>query len=222
MPLQEITMKFYHITTIEKDIQKVLIPHIPDNTLWGEDIEIKRISVCPQIDGCIAGISLNEYMDVDGKILIYEIELDENDSDISPWEVLYKKYNVYDAPLTHEYWINHIVEPNKVYEAVVSNVIKSNYVLASPALKKTIIDGLKKLDLFYNRMNMMNVFEISNYCGDNVKTAVKRILTVEKEEENPEIYRKIFGLEMPKEYDYLYIEASYITKYDLSIQKLYN
>ena len=50
-------MRFYHITTSQKEIQKILIPHIPDNTLWEEDITTKRISVCPKIKGCIAGIA---------------------------------------------------------------------------------------------------------------------------------------------------------------------
>ncbi|WP_027206367.1 hypothetical protein [Butyrivibrio fibrisolvens] len=211
-------MKFYHITTGEKEIQKVLIPHIPDNTLWEEDIETKRISVCPQIEGCIAGISRDGYMEDVGKILIYEIELDESATDIYPWKMLYEKYNVYDTPLTHEYWINRNIEPSKVYEGIVSNITKSKYILAPPRFKNTIIDGLKKRSLFYREMNEMNVFEISNCCGNDVKEAVKNILTIERESDVDRIiYMRLFGQEPPKERIYNYQEADYITKYDLKL-----
>ena len=166
-------MKFFHISTFDKGIQKVLVPHVPDKTLWEEDIETKRISVCSNIDGCIAGISLNEYMYNEGKILIYEIEVDENMEHVFSWEVLYEKYNVYDAPFTHEYWVTCCVEPIKVYEGIVSNVKKNKYILASNVYKEKIICELKRLGLFEENMLRMNVFEISNYSGEHVKEAVK-------------------------------------------------
>ena len=46
-------MILYHITSLEKPIQSILIPKIPDETEIGENYTEKRICLAPSILECL-------------------------------------------------------------------------------------------------------------------------------------------------------------------------
>ena len=98
-------MILYHITSLEKPIQSILIPKIPDETEIGENYTEKRICLAPSILECLKSAEIvNKFDDEVGLVRVYKVKINEDDPNLVGWNKLYEEGLVPDAALTHEYW----------------------------------------------------------------------------------------------------------------------
>lgn len=78
-------MILYHITSLEKPIQSILIPKIPDETEIGENYTEKRICLAPSILECLKSAEIvNKFDDEVGLVRVYKVKINE---DVQIWSV---------------------------------------------------------------------------------------------------------------------------------------
>lgn len=105
-------MILYHITSLEKPIQSILIPKIPDETEIGENYTEKRICLAPSILECLKSAEIvNKFDDEVGLVRVYKVKINEDDPNLVGWNKLYEEGLVPDAALTHEYWYKKPIMP---------------------------------------------------------------------------------------------------------------
>ena len=99
-------MILHHITSLEKPIQSILIPKIPDETEIGENYTEKRICLAPSILECLKSADIvNKFDDEVGLVRVYKVKINEDDPNLVGWNKLYEEGLVPDAALTHVYYI---------------------------------------------------------------------------------------------------------------------
>ena len=93
-------MILYHITSLEKPIQSILIPKIPDETEIGENYTEKRICLAPSILECLKSAEIvNKFDDEVGLVRVYKVKINEDDPNLVGWNKLYEEGLVPDAAL---------------------------------------------------------------------------------------------------------------------------
>ena len=85
-------MILYHITSLEKPIQSILIPKIPDETEIGENYTEKRICLAPSILECLKSAEIvNKFDDEVGLVRVYKVKINEDDPNLVGWNKLYEE-----------------------------------------------------------------------------------------------------------------------------------
>ena len=123
-------MILYHITSLEKPIQSILIPKIPDETEIGENYTEKRICLAPSILECLKSAEIvSKFDDEVGLVRVYKVKINEDDPNLVGWNKLYEEGLVPDAALTHEYWYKKPIMPIECSVYRVSGWTKKEYII---------------------------------------------------------------------------------------------
>lgn len=211
-------LALWHITFVEKGLQAVLRPKIPDYSAPGENVEINRISLAPTINECIRGLgNENAFNTKERKIFAYKILVEEGDESLYDSNYLYYNDLVKDALLTHEYWYTKIICPQEVLMCEVSSVEKRKYIIIGNNQTKSLKDILFKFNYTETIPSTISAFEIVNYLLDEknvelVKSNLQHeVVDYTKDDQSYIIYRKIWKSKpQMTHYEKDYYEAEYI------------
>ena len=211
-------MRLFHVTSMDKGKQKVLIPRIPDISEVDEDVTTKRISLAPTIKECISGIGNAELWNDEQFIRVYTLNIAGDDTNLVGWETLYETGKVKDAPLTHEHWYKEPIVPESYCEYRVDNIKTKSHFLVKASEKMRIIDIITELGVSIpNRIKSKTAVEILDYYGssDLIEGIKSRLVHKERvsdlDEKGIENYKRIFGKE-PEQFEDIqdYCEWKYV------------
>ena len=173
-------MILYHITSLEKPIQSILIPKIPDETEIGENYTEKRICLAPSILECLKSAEIvNKFDDEVGLVRVYKVKINEDDPNLVGWNKLYEEGLVPDAALTHEYWYKKPIMPIECSVYRVSGWTKKEYIIVDAVqkeqIKKIAVDGAKLLKELADEVDGNFSFEYSpeSFTGTEVDYALE-------------------------------------------------
>ena len=173
-------MILYHITSLEKPIQSILIPKIPDETEIGENYTEKRICLASSILECLKSAEIvNKFDDEVGLVRVYKVKINEDDPNLVGWNKLYEEGLVPDAALTHEYWYKKPIMPIECSVYRVSGWTKKEYIIVDAVqkeqIKKIAVDGAKLLKELADEVDGNFSFEYSpeSFTGTEVDYALE-------------------------------------------------
>ncbi len=218
-------IELWHVTFVEKGVQAVLRPKIPENSAPGENVTVDRISLAPSITECVRGIGNEVDFKTDfRKIYAYKIIVGENDNNLYNCEYLYNNDLVYDALLTHEYWYTKPIVPQEVLICEVRSVEEKKYIIIGSKLANKLKDILLEIDYTETIPMKISPFEIVNYVLNEstvemVKARLRhKVIDYTEEDEAYEICRKLWG-NGPRMFHYEndYYETEYIKECEIKI-----
>ncbi len=105
------------------DKQVVLIPRVPERSGPDEEIATNRISLSPSIKRCISGMGDVNVWEIENRIRVYTIDIDESDPNLVDWKTLYESGFGHESPLTQEYWYKERITPLSYSEYRVENIV---------------------------------------------------------------------------------------------------
>ena len=198
-------MILYHITSLEKPIQSILIPKIPDETEIGENYTEKRICLAPSILECLKSAEIvNKFDDEVGLVRVYKVKINEDDPNLVGWNKLYEEGLVPDAALTHEYWYKKPIMPIECSVYRVSGWTKKEYIIVDAVQKEQIKKILFEMKLYDGQIEKWSAFDIVNYWlplhGEIWVERFKQRLVhsvIDYTPESAKMYESLFG-EKPK------------------------
>ena len=155
-------MILYHITSLEKPIQSILIPKIPDETEIGENYTEKRICLAPSILECLKSAEIvNKFDDEVGLVRVYKVKINEDDPNLVGWNKLYEEGLVPDAALTHEYWYKKPIMPIECSVYRVSGWTKKEYIITCNYDNVNYVNNvLKDEDIINKTFNNLITYEV--------------------------------------------------------------
>lgn len=221
-------MKLYHVTGMDRPLQRELIPSIPEEMMANEESKTKRISLSDTVLGCLRGLNITNDKDINElNIRVYSIEIDSNDSKLISWEKLYNEGYVDDAILTHEYWYTGKLVPAEVHIYHIFNFKHKKYNIIGNVYKNKLIKIIKEQSVYTDNLSDYSAFQLMNEWLPKQDERIIGIINEgmkhkcrDLDEVDKELFRTIFREEPPKnafDEDYDYDEYTYLEGFDQEI-----